>query len=190
MNNWFKSRRGAYFFLLLGLGLMVLFGVLEWRFPRAAQLETATGRVTWSQPARGALRFALERGERFVLYTKADDDGRLRAALMDAAAAAAYPVTVRFDRAQPAQTSIGDFYAVYGVAVGGKEVASLDAVRGSYRKDNLIALAMGVVFAAAGALRLYQDRGRVSSPAASSVVSSAVSSHRAGGGKPAIRRSR
>jgi hypothetical protein len=187
MNNWFKSRRGAYFFLLLGVGLMVLFGVLEWRFPRAAELETATGRVTWSQPARGALRFALERGERFVLYTKGDGDGRLRTALQDAAGTSAYPVTVRFDRAQLAKTSVGDFYAVYGVAVGGKEVASLDAVRGSYRRDNLIALAMGVVFAAAGALRLYQDRGQADvSPA----VSPAISSRRAGGGKPAIRRSR
>jgi hypothetical protein len=183
MNNWFKSRHGAYFFLLLGFGLMMLFGVLEFRFPRAEQLESATGRVTWNQPARGALQFALERGERFVLYAKGDGDGRMRAALLDAATAAAYPVSIKFDQAQLAKTSIGDFHAVYGVAVGGKEVASLDEVRGSYRKDNLIALAMGVVFAAAGALRLYQDRGRaISNPAASS--------RRAGGGKPAIRRSR
>lgn len=179
MNNWFKSRRGAYFFLLLGVGLMMLFGVLEFRFPRAAQLETATGRLAWNQPSRGALLFSLERGERFALYTKGDGDGRLRAALLDAAAAAAYPVTVRFDRAQVANTAAGDFYTAYGVAVGGKDVTSLDDVRGSYRKDNLIALAMGLVFAAAGAARLYQDRGRA-----------VVSSRRAGGGRPAIRRSR
>ncbi|WP_229213160.1 MULTISPECIES: hypothetical protein [unclassified Duganella] len=48
MKNWFASERGAYFFLLLGIGLMLLFVALERNFPDAAQLETASGRVAWS----------------------------------------------------------------------------------------------------------------------------------------------
>jgi len=176
MNNWFKSRNGAYFFLLLGVGLMMVFGVLEFRFPRADKLEIATGRVVWSQPTRGALHFSLDGGEprQFVLYAKGDADGRMQAALLDAVA---YPVTIRFDRAQVDQTAIGDFHVAYGVSVGGKDVASLDVVRSSYRHDNLIALAMGCVFAAAGAARLYQDRDSI-----------AATGHRAGGGRQTIRR--
>lgn len=177
MKDWFAGERGAYFFLWLGVGLMALFGVLEYRFPKPEQLETARGRVVWQQETRGALYFILSDKQQLVLYAKGDADGRQRATIRDGAM---YPISVRFFRQQ--QTGIGfapgDFYTVYGVAVGGKETATLAEVRGAYRRDNLIALAMGVAAVLAGAFRL---RGlRASRPSA----------RRAGGGRPASRRSR
>jgi hypothetical protein len=70
-----------------------------------------------------------------------------------------YPVTVQFLRAQ--QTGIGfkpgQFYTAYGVSVGGKVVASL-AVRSDYRRDNAIALVMGIAAAIAGAARARSAR--------------------------------
>jgi hypothetical protein len=173
MKQWLAGERGAYFFLLLGIGLILVYAALEWRFPAADKLETATGRVTWSQSTRGALYFAIGDGrQRFVLYAKGDAEGRQREAVLDAVM---YPLTVRFDRRQPARSGFapGDFYTAYGIEVGGKEVAGLDAVRGSYRRDNLIALVMGVFFAAYGAQRVRR-----------------ASARRAAGGTPASRRSR
>jgi hypothetical protein len=173
MKQWFAGERGAYFFLLLGIGLMGLFAVLEWRFPAADKLQAATGRVTWNQSTRGALYFAIGDGERrFVLYAKGDAEGRQRDAVLDAVM---YPLTVRFDPQRPSRTGLapGDFLTAYGIAVGGKEMVGLDAVRGSYRRDNLVALMMGVLFAAYGGRRVRL-----------------VSAARAGGGKPASRRSR
>jgi hypothetical protein len=173
MKQWFAGERGAYFFLLLGIGLILVFAALEWRFPAADRLETATGRVKWSQPARGALYFALGDGkQQFVLYTKGDAEGRQREAVQDAVM---YPLTVRYDRRQPARSGLapGDFYTAYGIAVGGKDVVSLDAVRSSYRRDNLIALVMGIFFAAYGAQRVRL-----------------ASARRAAAGKPASRQSR
>ncbi|MBV7534196.1 hypothetical protein KW842_00300 [Duganella sp. sic0402] len=174
MKDWFAGERGAYFFLLLGIGLIGLFAVLEYRFPQAAQLETARGRVLWQQETRGALYFRLADQQQFVLHAKGDASGRQRQTLRDAAM---YPVSVRFLRQQ--KTGIGfapgEFYTVYGVAVGGKEVATLDAVRSDYRRDNLTALLMGVAAAIAGAWR---------------VRSLSPGSRRAGGGRPASRRSR
>lgn len=158
MKNWFASQRGAYFFLLLGIGLMLLFVALERNFPNADQLETASGRVAWSQPAQGGLYFTLDGEQRqFVLFDKGDSDQRLRAAIRDAEA---YPIKVRFHPGQVSSPSFlpGRFYAVYGVTVGGKEVSSLATVRGSYRRDNLIALAMGVLFAAYGGTRVWNFR--------------------------------
>jgi hypothetical protein len=173
MKQWLAGERGAYFFLLLGIGLVSLFAVLEWRFPAAAQLESATGRVAWSQSTRGALYFAIGDGKRqFVLNSKGDPEGRQRRAVLDAVM---YPLAVRFDPRRPSRSGAaqGDFYTAYGIAVGGKEVAGLDAVRGSYRRDNLLALVAGIFLAASGALRLRGASGR-----------------RAAGGKPASRRSR
>jgi hypothetical protein len=174
MKDWFASERGAYFFLLLGIGLIGLFAVLEYRFPQAGQLETARGRVVWQQETRGALYFRLADQQQFVLHAKGDANGRQRQTLRDAAM---YPVSVSFLRRQ--KTGIGfapgEFYAVYGVAVGGKEVATLDAVRSDYRRDNLTALLMGVAATIAGAWR---------------VRSLSPGSRRAGGGRPASRRSR
>ncbi|MRW84814.1 hypothetical protein GJ698_12050 [Pseudoduganella sp. FT26W] len=174
MKDWFAGERGAYFFLWLGIGLIALFGVLEYRFPQAPQLETARGRVTWQQETRGALYFTLSDQQQLVLYAKGDGDGRQRQTIRDAAL---YPVTVKFFRQQ--KTGIGFapgvFYTAYGVSVGGKEVASLEQVRRDYRRDNLIALVMGIAAAAAGAWRV-----RTLGP----------SSRRAGGGRPASRRSR
>ena len=96
MKPWFAGERGAYFFLLLGIGLIGLFALLEWRLPAAGQLQTATGRVTWNQSTRGALYFALGDGQRrFVLYAKGDAEGRQRAAVLDAVM---YPLSVRFDQ--------------------------------------------------------------------------------------------
>jgi len=158
MKNWFASERGAYFFLLLGIGLMLLFVALERNFPDAGQLETASGRVTWSQPAQGGLYFTLDGDERrFVLFAKGDSDQRLRAAIVDAQA---YPVKVRYHPGQVSSPSFlpGRYYAVYGVTVGGKEVSTLSTVRSSYRRDNLIALAMGVLFAAYGGRRVWNFR--------------------------------
>jgi hypothetical protein len=82
---------------------------------------------------------------------------------------------VRFDPQRPSRNGYaeGDFHTAYGIAVGGKEVLALEAVRGSYRRDNLIALVMGIFFAAYGAQRV---RG--------------ASARRAAGGTPASRRSR
>jgi hypothetical protein len=174
MKDWFADERGAYFFLWLGIGLIALFGALEYRFPRPQQLETARGRVTWQQETRGALYFTLSDRQQLVLYAKGDADGMQRAAIRDGAR---YPVTVQFWRAQ--ETGIGfapgAFCAVYGVAVGGKQVSDLDAVRRAYRRDNLIALVLGLAAAAAGCWRL-----RTLSPGR----------RRAGGGRPASRRSR
>jgi len=174
MRDWFAGARGAYFFLWLGLGLIALFGVLEYRFPKPEQLETARGRVVWQQETRGALYFILSDQQQLALHTKGDPDGRQRETIRDAAM---YPVTVRFVRGQSTATGFapGEFYAVYSVAVGGKDVVSLDAVRGAYRRDNLIALVMGVAAAAAGAWR---------------VRSLSPGRRRAGDGKPASRRSR
>jgi hypothetical protein len=174
MKDWFADARGAHFFLWLGFGLIALFGVLEYRFPAAAQLETARGRVVWQQERRGALYFILSDKQQLVLYAKGDASGRQRQTIRDAEL---YPVSVQFLRQQ--QTGSGDapgaFHAAYGVAVGGKQVASLDAVRTDYRRDNLIALAMGIAAVAAGAWRLRML---------------GASSSRAGGGRPASRRSR
>jgi len=173
MKPWFAGERGAYFFLLLGIGLIGLFALLEWRLPAAGQLQTATGRVTWSQSTRDALYFALGDGEpRFVLHAKGDPEGRQRAAVLDAVM---YPLSVRFDPRRPSRTGLapGDFHTAYGIAVGGKDAVGLDAVLSSYRRDNLVALAMGVLFAAYGGGRVRR-----------------VSAARAGGGRPASRRSR
>jgi hypothetical protein len=172
MKQWFAGERGAYFFLLLGLGLMLVFAVLEWRFPAAAQLQSATGRVTWSQPTRGALYFAIGEGKQFVLYTKGDAEGLQRKAVLDAVM---YPLTVRYDPARPSRSGFatGDFHTAYGIAVGGKEVVGLDAVRASHRRDNLIALVMGILFAAYGGQRVRLANAR-----------------RAAGGTPASPRSR
>jgi len=174
MKDWFADERGAYFFLWLGIGLIALFGVLEYRFPKPEQLETARGRVVWQQETRGALYFILSDQQQLVLYAKGDADGRQRATIRDGAQ---YPVSVKFFRQQ--QTGIGfapgTFYTAYGVAVGGKEVAGYDEVRGAYRRDNLIALAMGIAAAVAGAWRV-----RALGP----------SSRRADGGRSASRRSR
>jgi hypothetical protein len=175
MKDWFAGERGAYFFLWLGIGLIALFGVLEYRFPPQEQLETARGRVTWQQETRGALYFKLSDQQQLVLYAKGDADGKQRAAIRDATM---YPVTVQFLRAQ--QTGIGfapgAFYTAYTVAVGGKQAASLDEVRSAYRRDNAIALVMGIAAAIAGAWRL-RSLGT-------------ATSRRAGGGRPASRRSR
>lgn len=173
MKQWFAGERGAYFFLLLGIGLMLLFAALEWRFPAADKLQAATGRVAWSQPTRGALYFAIGDGrQQFVLYTKGDADGRQLQAVLDAVM---YPLTVRYDPQQPSRNGAapGDFHTAYVISVGGKDVAALDAVRGNYRRDNLIALVMGILFAAYGGQRVRL-----------------ASARRADGGTPASPRSR
>ncbi|MYN41699.1 hypothetical protein GTP55_20275 [Duganella sp. FT109W] len=176
MKDWFAGERGAYFFLLLGIGLIALFGVLEFRFPTAAQLETARGRVLWQQETRGAMYFILSDKQQLVLYTKGDRDGRQRQSLRDAEL---YPVNVQFYRQQKAGISFapGEFYTAYVVAVGGKEVVSLDQVRSAYRRDNLTALVLGIFATLAGVWRVrmlkFSPRPR-----------------RAGGGRPASRRSR
>ncbi|NGZ83648.1 hypothetical protein [Duganella aceris] len=173
MKPWFAGERGAYFFLLLGIGLILLFAALEWRFPAEEQLRSASGRVTWNQSTRGALYFAIGADRRqFVLYAKGDAEGRQRQAVLDAVM---YPLTVRFDPQRPSRNGYGegDFHTVYGIAVGGKEVVGLDAVRASYRRDNLIALVMGLIFAAYGGQRVRN-----------------ASAARAAGGTPPGRRSR
>jgi hypothetical protein len=174
MKDWLAGERGAYFVLLLGLGLIALFGVLEYRFPKAEQLETARGRVVWQQETRGALYFILSDQQQLVLFAKGDTDGRQRQTIRDAAM---YPVAVKFLRQQKSGIGYapGEFYAAYGVAVGGKEVDSLDQVRSAYRRDNLVALVLGIAAAVAGAWRVGWF-----SPG----------SRRAGGGRPASRRSR
>src|SRR5450830_461682 len=118
MKDWFAGERGAYFFLWLGIGLIALFGVLEYRFPKAAQLETARGRVLWQQETRGALYFALSDKQQLVLYAKGDANGRQRQTIRDAEL---YPVTVQILRQQKTGTGFapGDFYTAYVVAVGG-----------------------------------------------------------------------
>ncbi len=157
MKDWFAGERGAYFFLLLGIGLIALFGVLEYRFPQAAQLETARGRVVWQQETRGALYFALSDKQQLVLYAKGDADGRQRQTIRDAEL---YPVTVQFFRQQQSHIGFapGDFYTAYVVTVGGKPVASLDQVRSAYRKDDLYVLVMGIIAAIAGAWRVWMER--------------------------------
>ena len=166
MKNWFAGRRGAYFFLLLGLGLMMVYVALERNFPAAGQLQAATGRVAWTHPAQGGLYFAFA-GEprRFVVYVKGDGDGRLRRAVGDAGAGS-YPVTVQLHPGQSASPGFlqGRYYTVYGVSVGGKEVSSLATVQASYRRDNLIALVMGILFAAYGGRLVYNLRN-VAEPA-------------------------
>lgn len=176
--NWFGGRRGGVFFLLLGIGIIGIFIALELRLPNAAQLQTVTGRVDWTYDSRGAMYFAARTTpQQFVVHVKGDADGRLRAALRSATRL--YPVTLRFDPKQVNHPGFlpGDFHVAYGVSVGGKEVTSLDQVRSSYRRDNLVALAMGLVFMLLGAQRLYIYRGE------------ALTSDRAGGGKRASRRS-
>ena len=174
MGNWFADQRGAYFFLLLGVGLMMVFGALEFSFPRTEQLEVARGRVVWQQETRGALYFILSDKQQLVLYAKGDANGHQREAVRDGAS---YPITVKFFRQH--KTGIGfapgEFYTAYGVAVGGKDAVSIDDVRSAYRRDNLVALVMGIAAVAAGAWRLKSLR---------------PSSRRAAGGRPASRRSR
>jgi hypothetical protein len=163
MKNWFAGRRGAYFFLLLGLGLMLVYVALERNFPGAAQLRTVTGRVALAHPAQGGLYFAIAGEPRqFVVYVKGDSDGRLRQAIGDAEAGS-YPLTVHFHPGQVAAPGFlqGRYHTVYGVSVGGKEVSSLATVQSSYRRDNLIALVMGVLFAAYGGRLVYTFRRRL-----------------------------
>ncbi|WP_205746648.1 hypothetical protein [Duganella callida] len=174
MLKWFADQRGAYFFLLLGIALVLVFALLEYRLPRAAELETARGRVVWQRETRAAIYFTLADQQRFVLYTKGDPDNRQRAVVRDAEM---YPLAVRFLRRQSVAAGYapGPFYAVYGVAVGGKEVASFAQVRAAWQRDNLVALVLGLLFAAAGAYRLR-------------LLGTSLS--RADGGTPASRRSR
>lgn len=160
MGKWYQDRRGGYFFLLLGIGLMLVYGALEWRFPAAERLETATGRVTWSYTSRGALYYTVAGdARRFALLEKGDGDGRMRAAVRDATML--YPVTVKFDPRQTTRPGFlpGFFYTTFGVAVGGKDVTAFDDVRAAHRRDNLIALVLGLIFATFGARRLYLESG-------------------------------
>ena len=160
MRKWYQDRRGGYFFLLLGIGLMLIYGALEWRFPAADRLETVTGRVTWSYTSRGALYYTVNGDARqFALLEKGDSDGRMRAAVRDATML--YPVTVKFDPRQTTRPGFlpGFFYNTFGVAVGGKDVTAFDAVRAAHRRDNLISLLLGLVFTALGIRRLYLLRG-------------------------------
>lgn len=160
MRKWYQDRRGGYFFLLLGIGLMLVYGALEWRFPTAERLESVTGRVTWSYTSRGALYYTVAGDTRqFALLEKGDGDGRMRAAVRDATML--YPVTVRFDPRQTTRPGFlpGFFYTTFGVAVGGKDVTAFDDVRAAHRRDNLISLVLGLVFTALGIRRLYVLRG-------------------------------
>ncbi|USX24826.1 hypothetical protein NHH73_19680 [Oxalobacteraceae bacterium OTU3CINTB1] len=160
MRKWYQDRRGGYFFLLLGIGLMLVFGALEWRFPASHRLEAVTGRVTWSYTSMGALYYTVAGDARqFALLEKGDRDGRMRAAVRDATML--YPVTIKFDPRQTTRPGFlpGFFYTTFGVAVGGKDVTTFDDVRAAHRRDNLIALVLGLVFTAFGARRLYVLRG-------------------------------
>jgi hypothetical protein len=158
MGKWrtlFAGRRGGMFFLLLGMGLIAVFIALEIRFPAAAQLHTVTGRVDWTYDSRGAMYFATQTTpQQFVVHVKGDGDGRLRAALQSATKL--YPVTVRYDPEQVNHPGFipGDFLVAYGISVGGKEVTSLADVRASYRRDDLVALFLGLVFIGLGIQRL------------------------------------
>ena len=160
MRKWYQDRRGGYFFLLLGIALLVVYGALEWRLPASARLETVTGRVTWSYASMGALYYTIDGDRRqFVLQEKGDADGKMRAAVRDATML--YPVAVRFDPRLTTHPGFlpGDFHQTFGVAVGGKDVTGFDSVRAAYRRDNLVALLLGLVFGAVGARRLYLLRG-------------------------------
>lgn len=173
----FSGRRGGLFFLLLGIGIIGIFIALELRLPNAAQLQAVTGRVDWTYDSRGAMYFAARTTpQQFVVHVKGDPDGRLRAALRSATKL--YPVTVRFDPRQTNHPGFlpGQFHVAYGVSVGGKEVTSLSDVRASYRRDNLVALAMGLVFMLLGAQRLYIYRDEP------------FTASRAGGGRRTSRR--
>ncbi|MFC0168498.1 hypothetical protein ACFFKC_10435 [Pseudoduganella danionis] len=156
MRYWLASERGAHFVLLLGIGLVLLFAVLEWRFPSEQQLQTASGRLEWERSTIDSYYFGLQGEERmFVLYRKGDPEQKLQAALHDAVA---YPARVSFDPQQRGGAMLlsGQFYPVYGVSVGGKPVLPLETVRGYYRHDNLVALGLGLLFLLAGGWRSYQ----------------------------------
>jgi hypothetical protein len=161
MRYWLASERGAHFVLLLGVGLILLFGLLEWRFPAAQQLQQASGRLEWQRSTRDSYYFGL-RGEprQFVLYVKGDPDQRLQTALRDALS---YPVKVRFDPQGSSGGALvqGEFYPVYGVSVGGKEVVPLEVVRAHYRHDNMVSLGLGLLFVLVGGWRTYQCYGAV-----------------------------
>lgn len=156
MRYWLASERGAHFVLLLGVGLILLFGVLEWRFPAAQQLQQASGRLEWQRTTIDSLYFGL-RGEsrQFVLYVKGDPEQRLQTALR---AAIQYPVKVRFDAQGSRGGALvqGQFYPVYGVAVGGKEIVPLEDVQAHYRRDNMVSLGLGLLFLLVGGWRTYQ----------------------------------
>ena len=161
MRKWYQDRRGGYFFVLLGISLLCIYGALEWRFPAPDRLESVTGRVTWSYTSMGALYYTVNGDARqFVLQEKGDADGKMRAAVRDATML--YPVTVRFDPQQTTRPGFlpGFFYLTFGVAVGGKDVTGFDTVRAAHRRDNLVALALGLVFTTFGARRLYLLRGQ------------------------------
>ena len=156
MRYWLASERGAHFVLLLGIGLVLLFAVLEWRFPAAAQLETASGRIEWERSTFDSYYFGLQGEQRmFVLYRKGDPEQKIQAALHDALA---YPAQVSFDPQQRGGAALlsGQFYPVYMVSVGGKPVVPLETVRSYYRHDNLVALGLGLLFMLAGGWRTYQ----------------------------------
>nr|WP_315398607.1 hypothetical protein [uncultured Duganella sp.] len=152
MRKWYQDRRGGYFFLLLGASLLLVYAWLEWRLPAPAQLASVSGRVTWSHTGLGAVYYTVGADERrFALLEKGDPDGKMRAAVRDATGR--YPVVVRFDPRQTTRPGFlpGYFYITYGVAVGGKDVVPPAAVRAAHRRDNLVALVLGLLFAALGA---------------------------------------
>jgi hypothetical protein len=160
MRKWYQDRRGGYFFLLLGISLTLVYAALEWRFPAADRLATVGGRVDWSYTSMGALYFTLDgEARRFVLLEKGDPDGRMRAAVRDATGV--YPVTVKVDPGLTTRPGFppGVFHITFGVAVGGKDVTGFAAVRAAHRRDNLIALGLGLLFGGFGARRLYLLRG-------------------------------
>lgn len=156
MRYWLASERGAHFVLLLGIGLVLLFAVLEWRFPSEQQLHSVSGRLEWERSTLDSYYFGLQGDERmFVLYRKGDPEQKLQAALHDAVA---YPARVFYDPQQRGGSLLlaGRFYPVYEVRIGGKPVLSLAAVRSYYRDDNLVALGLGLLFMLAGGWRTYQ----------------------------------
>jgi hypothetical protein len=159
MKKRLQTRRGAYFTLLLGIGLIGLYLRTEWSGPRAEKMETVSGRVLWNYERRNELYFSIDgKPSHFVVYAKADAGARMRAAVRDANNA--YSVRVTFDPKGLGRSGYvpGEVYAAYGIAVGGKDVVGFDQARSSISRDNLILLGFGILVAVSGVFQIYTLR--------------------------------
>jgi hypothetical protein len=152
--HWAEGRIGAWLLVVFGVALSFGYYYAEAQFPKQAALAAATGTVAWAKPYRSSLYFALAGNPlQFVYDSKSG-------ALEDVAEAMrrsqGVPVTFHYLAMAPRELIFldGRFYPVFEVSLPGRELRTLDQVRGSHHRDNLVALYIGMPLGTFGAARL------------------------------------